>query len=624
MKNSSKSEIMKVIQKLLIFTLIFCIYVRFISGLSLDNNLLPGGVDTPAHLYRVWHVTNFGVDKWDHYWLGGTPFLRFYPPFLPWLGGILGNIFGFLFAYKLMNNLFFALTPLVFFYFLKEFRMSNEKIIIATIFFSLMPIYAYFQADGRWSSIINMFFILIYWIFLKRAIDGDKKSILLSGITLGFCILTQLTTTVFLIPITLIWVFFYRMNIDIVYKLIPIFALAFILTSFWSVQFLINTLSLSKSTGYSYAGILNPSRISNMPQELLSRIIISLGLYSRNNISIILFIGVTAIISLLSIYKIKEKITREFIIIAIVIGIMVLFVRFKRSFIFLPIPLSFMVAEGIYLFGKKIKIILFSILFILLLMSFFSIRPNLYPFPEYPTVPNDGRVLFLPFSLEFPNLYKYSIVLAPINGNENIFEWGWVTEETNYIVVYSNNKNLYNDLLAYPEKIAKDNYYNLLKDGYVNYIVVNKDYGNLTDYFEESNFTNVIDETKTHIVFGLNPKATYIEINNISTGSEFIKKNDEIFIKTICSPGKLTIKETYDSFWKGTINDKSLELEQNEHSFMETNISENGPCEIKLKFELPKYYSIANLISVSGFVITVIVLVFSFSIFPLNKKKYHK
>jgi len=596
-------------------------YIRFISGFPLDNSLLPGGVDTPAHLYRIWYTSIKGLSNWSYYWNGGVPFQRVYPPFLPWLGGVLGKIFGFLLAYKLMNNLFFALTPLVFYCFLREFNLPKEKMLIAILFFSLIPVYSYFQADGRWTSIINLFFCLIYWIFLKRAVDGDKKYIILSGIALSFCILTQLTTTVFLIPITLIWVFFYRMKFDVFYKLFIIFVLALILTSFWSIQFLINTRELSKSTGYTYAGVLKSSRIVNIPKELAIRIMTSIETYSRNNISTILLIIATFLFSFLSLLRLRHKITREFIIVGIIIGLMVLFVRFKRAFIFLPITLSILVAEGICLFNKKTKMVLFSVLIILLLISFFSIRSVSYPYPEYPKIPRDGRVIFLPFSLEFPNLYKYSIVLAPVNENENIFEWGWVTQQTDYIVVYSTEKNVYNDLLAHPENVTKDDYYNLLKNGFVNYIVVNKNYYDLINYFNTSKFVHIIDETKIHIIFELYPKSTYIEINEIPTVAVINKKVDEILIQTNCTPGELIIKETYDSFWKGTVNNKQLKLKQNDHSFMITNINESGSCEIKLKFELPKYYFISNLMSIIGCIVVVISLIFSFSTFPSKRRK---
>jgi len=612
---------MKNIEKVLLITLFFCMYIRFISGFPLDNSSLPGGVDTPAHLYRIWYTSTKGLSNWSYYWNGGVPFQRFYPPFLPWLGGILGKIFGFLLAYKLLNNLFFVLSPLVFFYFLKEFNLPTEKILIAILFFSLIPIYSYFQADGRWSSIINLVFCLIYWIFLKRAVDGDKKYIILSGVALSFCVLTHLITTVFLILITLIWVFFYRMKFDVFYKLFVIFASAFILTSFWSVQFLTYTWRLSKSTSYSYAGVLKTSRISNIPQELLTRVITSVELYSKNNLSTILLMVAIFVFSFLSLFRLKDKITREFIIVGIIIGLMVLFVRFKRSFIFLPIPLSVLVVEGIYLFGKKTRVVLSSMLFILLLISFFSIRSQSYPYPEYPKIPRDGRVIFLPFGLGFPNLYKYSIVLAPLNGNENIFEWGWITQEINYIVAYSTEKNVYNDLLVRPENVTKEDYYNLLKDGYVNYIVVNKNYNNLVNYFNLSEFVHVIDETKMHIVFELSPKSTYVEINETPTIASVNKKVDEILIQTNCTSGELIIKETYDNFWKGEINDKAIELERTNHSFIKTEMNEGGPCVIKLKFEVPNYYFLFNLISIIGYIVVIIYLIFSFSTLLSKKKK---
>jgi uncharacterized membrane protein YfhO len=116
-------------------------------------------------------------------------------------------------------------------------------------------------------------------------------------------------------------------------------------------------------------------------------------------------------------------------------------------------------------------------------------------------------------------------------------------------------------------------------------------------------------------VFELYPKSTYIEINNVSVNAVVDKKTDEIIIQTNCFPGELAIKETYDDFWKGTINGKALNLKQNSYSFMKAYTDETGSCEIKLKFEIPIYYSIINMISIFGWIISIIFLILSYSNF---------
>jgi len=613
---------MKTGEKILIFVLIFCVYLRFISGFSLNNFLLPWGVDTPNHLFRVWYITKIGFTNWNYYLQGGEAFFGIYGPVLPFIGGMIGKITGFLLSYKIMNNLFFAITPIAFFYFLREFKISDENKIIALSFFTFMPIYSYFQTDGRWSSLINLFFGLVYWIFLKRSIDkNEKKYLILAGITLSISILTHITTTFFLILITSFWAIIYKFNFKTIQKLTIIGILSLLLISFWSFPLFLEIYSLRSTsqpaTNNSSIPMVNPSNLQNWITE---RLLPSIQMYSTKNYSTFLLIAVTSVFCIFSLFKIKNKVTRDFFLTSIFILILIFLVNFKRSFIFLPITAGFLVAEGINVFkGKKI-IILSALIFILLISSFFSIRVIEHQFPEYPKIPQDGRAIFLPFNEDFPKLYKYSIVLAPMNGNENIFAWGW--EAPSYIMPYTAEKSNYNNNLSNedpvnltnPLKINQSDYYELLKAGWVNYVVVNKDYDEIVNYFNESNKFHLLNITENHVVFELNPKTSYVEINGKPVDVILNKNVDEISIKTYCEPGEMVIKESYNKNWKASINDNSIKLEQTKNSFIQTSIDENGECDIRLKFEFPNYYKIFDIVSIVSLIGVVSLLVYEFLI----------
>ena len=113
---------------LLHFILVFLMFIRFISSFPLDNSRLPGGVDTPCHLFKVWHIAEKDNNVWTHDWYGGMPFLRFYPPLSLVLPGYIGKIIGYLLAYKLVIDLFYVLTPLAFYYFLNQFKLSEKTV----------------------------------------------------------------------------------------------------------------------------------------------------------------------------------------------------------------------------------------------------------------------------------------------------------------------------------------------------------------------------------------------------------------------------------------------------------------------------------------------------------------
>jgi uncharacterized membrane protein YfhO len=199
-----------------------------------------------------------------------------------------------------------------------------------------------------------------------------------------------------------------------------------------------------------------------------------------------------------------------------------------------------------------------------------------------------------------------------MNGNENIFAWGW--EAPSYIMPYTAEKSNYNNNLSDPLKINQNDYYELLKAGWVNYVVVNKDYDEIMNYFNESNKFHLLNTTENHVVFELNPKTSYVEINGKPIDVILNKNVDEISIKTYCEPGEMVIKESYNKNWKASINGNSIKLEQTKNSFIQTSIDESGECNIRLKFEFPSYYKIFDIVSIVSLIAIVSLLMYEFLI----------
>lgn len=557
------------IEKNILIVLIFCLVARMFVSFSLDDSL-PGGTDVSSHLFKTWYIAEKGVTKWNYYWYGGYPFLRYYPPLSYLLGGYLGKILGYLFAYKLVINFFFVIAPLVFYLFLKEFKLTNEKIIIALLVFSLISIYSYYLFDGRHPTLISIVFALLYWKFLEKSVKTkDTKDIVLSSIFLAVTGLTHHLIMFLVLGVSFIWFIFYHSKLNALIKFIKTSCIGFLIASWWFIPFFLEKGLIAKGESIVkpkvptdfIKNVATTSYASDFYSSKLSPYIISVS------------IAVMGFISLLSFYSFKKRIVMSSFLLLIMIVLSIFIIRYRRILIFLPIPFSILVSEG---FGKlKKKKIAGFILLILLILSFFSLRGLYYLKPEIPDVPKDGRVLYLPAMSGFE--YSYEFLFSPMNGNENIL--GWYPESQ------CENKTKYNNLISNPLSMSDDEYYELLKNGWVNYIVINKNTLELIDYLNGSKNFRLINQTDTFLIFELSPKSSYIEIDDKEVNATVFKYTDRILAEFECRNGSLILKESYHKNWRGTINNKEIDLEQDDNGFIKVELKEeNENCLLELVY----------------------------------------
>jgi hypothetical protein len=580
-------------KKVIILLLIFCVIVKFFLGLPLDNSL-PGGTDTSSHLFKVWYIVNHGITKWNPYWYAGYPFLRYYPPLSYLIAGSIGKFVGYVFSYKLINNLFISITPLVFFIFLREFNLKKEEIIIALVFFSFVPIYAYYLADGRYPSLINLVFDLLFWTFLKKTIDNGKiKNIILASIFLGLGILTHHLTTLVLLPITFFWVISYDFHWKTFYKFFLISFISLLLTAWWVIPFSLESLYFKPQTS-----VFEVSTPISLKENLMNRLSGFAFFWLPLSKEVLILVGIiTFILAILSLKDWNNKINRNFFI-ATISAIAILFlVSYKRTFVFLPIPVSILVARGALKLGRLTKFII-PIFFVLIFMSYLSVKPQSFVFPEFPNIPKEGRVLFLPLGDGFQESEKevksfYSVMLSPLHGNEHIY--GWFIESQR-IGKAGPKKLQYYNLMGQPLSMKQEEYYKLLKEGWVNYVTINKKEKDLINYFNSSNNFKIFNQTKNFVVFEIVPKSKYVEMNGKEIEANVLRKEDSVLIGTECD-GAITVKESYHENWKVKVNGKNAKIEPNEFGFIKITPEKNEKCSVELKFKDPEYYSIFSLIS---------------------------
>jgi len=583
---------------ILLLTLIFCIAARLAVSLPLDNSY-PAGTDTSLHISRSWLYGNFGFAKWNYYLEGGFPLLKINPP-LPYIfTGLLSKILGAVISYKLVNDFFFVVTVVIFFFLLKEFGLDDKKTAIALFFFSLIPIYSYYLADGRSTSLIAFAFVMSAWLFFKKSIDRSGFSyIFLSSLSFAAAILANQIIGVMSLPIISMWLFFHKFNIKNLKKIIVVFALSFLFSVWWIALFIFEG---SSASGGSAGLLVRQPNIANLKDEILARIGL-LGVYVSDFAVTAIFsmLAVTVVLCFVSLAEIKSKTNRDFILLAAMIVAFSLVSAFKRIFIFLPIPLSIVVAYGVEKLKGKLKMMAIIFLAASLLLSFLMIQPKSISNPTFPQLPKDGRFIFFGNETKYYGrdvVYNLYYLLSTMQGNENIQGW-YVSDQSTFgsSSLYSGKKLDYGRQLLNFSTGNEENYYQIMKGGWVNYFVY--DTGNKTfdKFFSGNNFrTYAVDERFT--IKEIVPKAEYVEIDGVAAGAVFEKGNDMITINAVCNPGTVTVKERFDGNWRTFINGESASIRENEYGFINFSNTYSGPCTIVMKYEYDSYYNILLAVS---------------------------
>jgi hypothetical protein len=579
----------------ILLSLIFSIAIRAFFSFPIDNIHLPGGSDISSHLFRSWFVTTYGFKKWNFYWWGGHPFLRYFSPLQYWISGSLGKITGWLLSYNLTIDIFFVITPIAFYLFLNEFKLSPIKTAIGVIILSLFPLYFYYFFDGRHPTLVSFFFCILYWKFLKKYTDkGTLLPLLLSSLFLFFSIISHYLTSIFCVAISFVWLISYSRKITTFFKISKILILAILLSTWFWAPLVIETLIKRQLIGSSYLVAQN-NFVETGKEIAMAPTTYMKAFYQTSFPIFIVYLIVISlgIVSLFSLIK-PNKISKDFLVVAIFILVLLFIAAYKRSIIFLPISVIVLTVEGLCKI-KKWKFI-FAFLFLVLVLNIFLVKKYVYTIPEVPNIPKDGRVIYFPIasafekSLEEEEKGGYELILAPMNGNEHIMGW-WIPGEISY-------KKYENTGLFDPINKTHDEYYDILRNNWVNYVAVNKRDKEVLSYFLNNTYFKSYNTTNMFQIFESHPKSSYIEINNKTISNiDLKKKDDEIHINFACEPGKLTIKESYHSNWQVFLNGKKIEIMPNDYDFIITNITTSGKCNLNMYFLDPPYYVIFNLIS---------------------------
>lgn len=552
-----------VMKNIILIVLLISIFGRLAVSYPLNTNLLEG-TDFTAHVPKIWYIADV-YDKygdWNPFWYAGYPFLKYYSPLSYYIAGFFAFFLDPVIAYKVIINIFFLLTPIVFYLFIKDFRLNDVQKAVGILIFSFFITNIYYFWNNAFPTVVNMVFIIFTWIFFKRYVENkNNKYLVFASLFFGLSILVHQLTAFMNIVLILLWIFIRYRKI----QFLPII-IGILISSFWFVPFFLD--------------FEKPLFKSFLDFSFFSNIYYHLGMLGV--ISFLLFSIIFIIISL------KEKVDKSFLIILFFILFIIVFSTHNRILAILPIPLSMFIA---YFFGRRKALSYFTaVIVIIFALFFYSYHPFSFFGHEKWDIPQaESRVLYIPVSYDFCegekcNKFMYSAYLALINNQQIINGW---FQETQKIGILNKTKNRYLENISSPLDFSDKEYYNLLQKGFVNSIIVNKHYPEYLKYFENSSYFKKSEENEHFILFKYIGNLSFIEINDIPVNYTISREKNKLVLWFKCSPGTLVIKESYDKNLRIYDNFKSkyIDYDINEYGFIKLNLSESEGCMFTLKYD---------------------------------------
>jgi len=568
-----------------------------LQSLPLDQSM-PGGTDTYSHLFRAWYATEYGLPQWNFLWWGGTTFLRYYSPLTYQISAVLGGLVGWLFAYKLLVDLFFVSLPVAFYFLSKDYLPDVKQRAVAVLVFSLSPIYLYALFDGRYPTLMSLLFCMVYWLFLKRYLDGGKPlQLFASSLMLGLALSAHILISGYAAMMIFLWAVLHSPKIRTVRALVMVSIFALFFSAWFIGPYFLETKSLSVGET-SPSNLLVSNSVIDTTGFVLKMPFFWITQYSTSEFSSwIIFSAVmlTIVLSFLNASKLKsDRTVREFLPLLVLI-LVISVVSWRRVLLLAPIPLAVLSAHWIgSIKAENARKALFFLVVLIALAAFVSLRGGPIE-ATAPSLPQDGRVFFI------TDGSVHSVFLSPLNGNENIEGWFNIGEvSTKRYVYFSPGTPSYHvTLLNFT--ISPKEYYDALDAGWVNYIVVNANYTDVVRYFDGSGRFRIFGESAEFKIFELVPKSTYLELDGKPVEGERIKGRDSVAVNFACAPGTLTIKESWNELWNITVNGKAVSAGPNKYDFTEAHINESGDCTLEMKFSEPGYYAIFKLLWIVPF-----------------------
>jgi len=562
--------------KIILIALIIAVGGRLAYSYQLNENLL-GGSDFTGHITLVNYIAKYLDVGWFEFWHGGYPLIKYVSPDAYLMASFLALFAGDIIAYKIIMDFFFLLAPVVFLLLIKDFRLADWQKAAAVLFFSFFPAGAHYFFENSFPTTVNIVFALLFWkSIINYSENKTQKNLLFSGLFFSFMILVHQLTAVFAGAVVLVWAAAkYR---KIVWK--PFLAGALV-SAFWLFPFLLE-----------YRG------------DSLIESSFSLGVVGSiiNDIGAPQLAGFAFFFAVILLFSLKFRNDRDFLSFAAAIVLTLMIVAFSsyfRAVAFVSIPAAFLFAK-IFPERKWAFVIAIAAL-ALLAFSFYTLRGGVnaagYESWEVPAAPD--RMIFYPNGYDFCESAgcpksTYSSYLAPKYGREIMDGMRF-----QYLIVggMREKRFAFFQKIASPLNSAPAELSELFRAGFVNSIVVNKNFPEYVKYFSDAKYFVKMNETEHFLVFGLAQKPSFIEIDSKPVESSAERGRNALNVSFDCSPGTLLVKESYDNYWAASISGEQPKIEPDKYGFMKMEINKTGACVLEMKYNPIGGYGIFYIIS---------------------------
>jgi len=554
---------------------------RIIVSYPLDLSVFHGP-DFCGHMPLMWLISKTLNLGWNYLWYTGYPMIKFVSPASLLMGSFFNAFLSPQTAFKLVIDISFVLAPLAFLVFINNFDLTNRQKIVGLLTFSFLPSGVYYFWEGSFPTVLNVVLTLLLWHSIIRLCrDRSMKNLAFSGLFFSFAILTHQLTAVFGAAIITVWLIARYRKI-----MVTPFIIGALIASFWLVPFMLEYTGdsiVKQSAGIDTLVNSIITRMGTVPFVLMCLIGGSFFVYAALN------------------YR-NDKDFVSFSLVLLFMVIVLFLSSYNRIMYIVAVPLA-MIAAKLYSKNRAVDMSIWALVVVSILV-FFTFQGFFYM---------SGFI-----SPDAPNLdmSKGRVIYYPENNFEHMLKWQ--EADSGNRPQFLNQKELSDTKRPYYLKLrdplgqSQEETARLMQDGFFNYAVINidpnesryvvpfSDYINksaMMSYFSSTDLFREVYNDGVWDVFELSNPPSYI-----STGSEPVnyslnKSRNMIEASFACRPGELTVKESYDDYWKAEINGIPAGIGINGEGFMKINVTESGTCNLKMTFEEKPEYKILYIIS---------------------------
>ncbi|MFH1327304.1 MAG: 6-pyruvoyl-tetrahydropterin synthase-related protein [Candidatus Bathyarchaeota archaeon] len=565
----------------------------------------PLGIDTFSHLPKVFYLSKFGISSWHFDWYGGYPLFLFYPP-LSYLVSYVPVALGMdaLLSYKLVEFIFFMVTPYVFYKLCKTFELSRTRSLYGTLIFSIIPFTILnMMVFGRYPSIVGFPFFIVALIGIVGVIrTHSKKSFLVVSVFFSLTLLTNHLSAYVLAIIILIFVitlFFDRADLrykfKIFFSICGSLALGLALASFWIIPFIVYVSYYSSVNISSSVFAMLPVSSLIFVAIIVSTIVIVKKIFYHSDfytwalvswILIFLLYGSTFLPSFLLPFGSEVDFLRFQLYLSVPLGI---FLSCSKRY-----PLGhFTKPLRVLRVGRQIRtwVLIFIIANVGITAVIFQTSQSVLAQQVYIDVEDvpEPIIRYLKDADDYGRVMginvPYWIYLLPEHTNKPLID-GWYPQGSIIAPIKAIGKPI---SLVDDDQVLLE-FINNAQDFGIKWIVL----GNSSKLylFANSDFQPVITHTE-YTLFENKLEVKYVSTEP-SVSVSWRQENDSVIIllETKSEETTVTVKEAFFPSWTATDNDEQILLSQNKYNFIVFQVTGVGEHTVQLEFEPYREFTI--------------------------------